>query len=250
MFNTNRFAMFLLVLFSFTLSSLTLAQDKKPNEQNKGKQETQKVSAKTIDFKAQLGSSTYALDQLGNMIEDGRQYFDVNSLLSASMILFVEEKTTGKKAQITGMDLLSEATELAKKQKSSSALNLCADVWSNPLFGNNGKTGKELAELSKSFEAELASTRGPGAKVVDVRVENYTDYTLYVYIDGVYKGAISPGYYVVYNNIGSGWTDFYAKTGDIWSYSQGKYIYYYWNNSYNLTNYDYTYKTDFTWSVY
>ena len=240
---------YVLVLVTFLASTFSFAQ-KDPKEENKSKMEKVNIPANTIDFKAQLGSDTYALEQLGTMIENGRKYADINSLLSASMVLFLAEKNTGKTAQISALALLKEATDLAKTQKNVKAAKNCADVWGNPMFGNDSKQSGELVSLAKSFEEEIASTRGPGAKVVDVKVENYTDYGMYVYIDGVYKGYIASGYYVVYQNIGTGWTSFYTETDDIWSSSQGKYVYYYWSNSYNLTDYDYTSAADFVWSVY
>lgn len=249
MFTTNRFAAFVLML-AFLFTSVSVAQDKKPKEENKKSNETVTVPANTIDFKAQLKSSNSSLDNLGAMIENGRKKAEVNTLIAAAMILFLEEGATKSKAQITGNDLLKEATELATKQKNVNALKTIQGIWENSMLGNDKNKSKDLGATISSVEAELASTRGPGAKVVDVKVENYTNYTIYVYIDGVYQGYLNSGYYVVYNNVGTGWTDFYAETDNIWSSSQGKYIYYYWSNSYNLTNYDYTYATDFTWSVY
>lgn len=249
MFTTNRFAAFVLML-AFLFTSVSVAQDKKPKEENKKSSETVTVPANTIDFKAQLKSSNSSLDNLGAMIENGRKKAEVNTIIAAAMILFLEEGATKSKAQITGMDLLKEATDLATKQKNVNALKTLQGIWENSMLGNDKNKSKDLGATISSVEAELASTRGPGAKVVDVKVENFTNYTLYVYIDGVYQGYLNSGYYIVYNNVGTGWTDFYAETDNIWSSSQGKYIYYYWSNSYNLTSYDYTYATDFTWSVY
>lgn len=226
-----------------------IAQDK-PKEENKKGVESVVTPVKTIDFRAQLDPTFEALDQVAAMIDNGRKFGDVNSLLSASMVLFLAENSSGKKAQLSALDLLKEATDMAKKQKNTKALKTCSEVWANPLFANNSAEAKTLNEHLANLEEELASTRGPGAKVVDVKIENYTSYTVYIYIDGVYKGYLKPGYYVVYNNIGAGWTSFYAETDEFWSYSKGQYIYYKWNNSYNLTNYDYTYATDFTWSIY
>lgn len=249
MYTTNRFAAFVLML-AFLFTSVSVAQDKKPKEENKKSNETVTVPANTIDFKAQLKSSNSSLDNLGAMIENGRKKAEVNTIIAAAMILFLEEGATKSKAQITGMDLLKEATDLATKQKNVNALKTLQGIWENSMLGNDKNKSKDLGATISSVEAELASTRGPGAKVVDVKVENFTNYTIYVYIDGVYQGYLNSGYYIVYNNVGTGWTDFYAETDNIWSSSQGKYIYYYWSNSYNLTNYDYTYATDFTWSVY
>jgi hypothetical protein len=219
-----------------------------PKEENKKKTEVVTIPANTIDFKTQLSSNNLSLDQLGVIIENGRRYSDVGSLLSAAMILFLEEKNTNKKAQITAIDLLKEASELAKTQKSIIAVKNCADVWNNSQMGNNSSEGKNLLDLSKSFEEELAANRGPGAKVVDCKIENFTEYDIYVYIDGVYKGKVPSGYYIVYQNIGAGYTTFYAETDNVWTGS--KYTYYYWKNSYNLKRYDYTSATDFTWSIY
>jgi hypothetical protein len=248
--NSKMFAIVLTLVLSLFFSSGMMAQEKKPKEENKKSKEQLVVPASTIDFKAQLKSTNSSLESLGKLIEDGRKNAEVNTLLAASMILFLEENSSKMKAQITGLDLLKEATTLATTQKNTAALGTVKAFWESPLFGNDKDKAKEVASTITNVEQELASNRGPGAKVVDVKVENYTNYTIYVYVDGTYKGYINSGYYIVYNNVGTGWTDFYAETDNIWSSSQGKYIYYYWSNSYNLTNYDYTYETDFTWSVY
>lgn len=220
---------------------------KDPNEENKSKQSKDEAPAKTVDFQAQLGMKMSALENLGNLIDNARKEGDANSLLSAAMILYVAENNSGKKAVITAESLLNEATELATLQKNAAAVQNAAKVWSNALFANNSAKANELNDVIKSIEAE-SGERGSGAKVVDVRVNNYTDYTIYVYIDGVYKGYLYPDYYNVYYNIGTGWTSFYAETDYMWI--GGKYTYYYWSNSYNLTTYDYTTAADFTWSVY
>lgn len=251
MFTHTRLSVMLVLLAAFLFTSASFAQEKKkPNEDQKDKKEEVKVLAKQIDFNAQLGSPSVSLKELGNLIDEARRSADVVSLLSASMTLFLEEKATGRSAQITAKDLLKEATAMAKNQKNIKALQQCQLLWENTLFANDKKAGAELADAIKIIEADLAAVRGGGAKVVDVKVENRSSYTVYVYIDGVYKGYVNSMYYVVYTNIGLGWTSFYAETDNMWSSSAGKYIYYKWSNSYNLQDYDLSYTEDFTWTIY
>lgn len=236
--------LFFALLFGFVSNGYA---QKDPKEENKSKQSKDEAPAKTVDFQSQLGLRMSALENLGNLIDNARKDGDVNSLLSASMILYVAENNSGKKAAITAEELLNEATVMATTQKSASGVQNAANVWANSMFANNSSKANELSDVIKSIEAE-SGERGSGAKVVDVRVNNYTAYTIYVYIDGVYKGYLYPDYYNVYYNIGTGWTSFYAETDYMWV--SGKYTYFYWSNSYNLTTYDYTTSEDFTWSVY
>jgi hypothetical protein len=238
------------VTIATLFGSFAHAQKKEPREENKNAIVETVTPPRTIDFQAQLGSDSYVLDEVGEMIDDGRTYADARSLLGAAMVLFMEENATGKKASITAMDLLEEATILAQIQNNPEALKACADVWSSDAMGANNDKAAELAAMATDAKEEIAATRGSGEKVVDIRVENYSERTVYIYIDGEYQGYVDPGYYIIFTNIGLGLTTFYGQTDYYWSDAKGDYTFTYYEDEFDLQSYDLTDEADFAWSVY
>jgi len=102
------------------------------------------VSPYKTDFQSAYSSSNEALKKVASLIESGRKKKNVQTLLSASLILFLEEKTTGEKASITGLSLLKEATELALRSRNKDLIKLVALFWDDPAFGNDQKYAFEL----------------------------------------------------------------------------------------------------------
>lgn len=240
---TKFFALFAVaVLFS---SASLMAQPY--NLKSDTKKEKALVPPKTVDFRAQLGSTNTALDKVGEIIDEGRQTKNVKTLLSAAMILFLEENTQEKKAQITGMELLKEASEIAEGQKNSQSLYACAYVWGS-IWVNDAASADKYNKLAASFEGKGAGLRGPGAKECSVQVENHFDQRIYVYIDDVYKGYVEPGYWAKYTNIGLGTTKLYAETEDYWVEAENDYFYSFWEYELDLKAYKDD-KPDFTWKL-
>ncbi len=102
------------------------------------------VSPLTIDFQIELGSKNKALKKIGEMIQRGKDQNDVKALLSAAIILFLEESNSGKKARITGKDILIMATEIAVQKKNPKDIIACATLWDDKFFGNDPAKAKEL----------------------------------------------------------------------------------------------------------
>ncbi len=102
------------------------------------------VSPYKTDFQLVFSSSNNALQKVAGLIEAGRKKKSVETLLSAALILFMEEKSTGVKASITGMSLLKEATQLALNSKKKDHLKLVALYWDDPAFGNNQQYAYDL----------------------------------------------------------------------------------------------------------
>jgi hypothetical protein len=130
----------ILIWFGLILSSATFAQDilaSKPNQ-------TAIKSPFKTDFSVAFASNNNALAKVAQLLESGRSNKSVETLLSAALILFMEEKCTGIKAPITGLSVLQEATNLALKSKNKNLLKLVASFWGDPGFGNNQNYATEL----------------------------------------------------------------------------------------------------------
>lgn len=102
------------------------------------------VSPYKTDFQIVFSSSNEALQKVTGLIETGRKKKSVETLLSAALILFMEEKSTGKKASITGASLLNEATQLALRSKKRDLVKLVAIYWDDPALGNDQQYAFEL----------------------------------------------------------------------------------------------------------
>lgn len=245
---TNRF--FAFVLAALILTGFTgYAQTKTQPVKTASKAAANFVNVNKIDFKTEFGSSNSALSKLGELISDGRRDGDVKALVSAAMILFMEEAATGKKASITGKELLTEASEKAKNQNNYQALLACSDAWGAKSLGNDAAKSADLAKLAAQAKADQAKgLRGPGAKECSVQIENYSAYKIHIYVDDVYMGAVEPGYYIKFVEIGSGTTKLYAETEYVKDPNSGEDTYYYWQGEINLKSYKDD-KPDFTWQL-
>lgn len=96
------------------------------------------------DFKLFFNSENGALSKVTQLIEEGRKKKNVETLLSASFILFLEEKNSGKSAELTGLNILKEATQLAIRSKDKDKIALVAKYWGDPFCGNNTAYAEEL----------------------------------------------------------------------------------------------------------
>jgi hypothetical protein len=207
------------------------------------------VNVNKVDFKSEFGSSNSALSKLGEIISDAKRDGDVKALVSAALILFMEENTTGKKASVKAKDLLTEATNKAKNQKNAEALLACSDVWGAKSMGNDSKLSDELAKLSAQAKSDKAKNlRGPGAKECSLMIENYASYKIHIYVDDVYMGSVEPGYYIKFAEVGSGATKLYAETDTFKDPTSGEDTYFYWNGEIDLKAYK-DEKPDFTWQL-
>ncbi|KAB2908486.1 MAG: hypothetical protein LC102_05505 [Ignavibacteriales bacterium] len=129
-----------LLMFIFIAGAATFAQNTMVLKSKTAKV----ISPYSSDFNLDFSSSNLALKKLTSIIESGRKKKSAETLLSAAMILFMEEKSTGKKSNITGISLLKEATEIALRSKSKKLLKLVSDYWADPAFGNNSKYAEDL----------------------------------------------------------------------------------------------------------
>ena len=130
----------MILLLGFSLSFAVNAQEVITSKSNMA---GLKSPFKT-DFRLFFDSENSALSKVTQLIEEGRKRKNVETLLSASFILFLEEKNSGKSAELTGLSILKEATQLAIRSKDKDKIDLVAKYWGDPLCGNNPSYAEEL----------------------------------------------------------------------------------------------------------
>jgi hypothetical protein len=123
----------MILLLGFSLSFAVNAQEVITSKSNMA---GLKSPFKT-DFRLFFDSENSALSKVTQLIEEGRKRKNVETLLSASFILFLEEKNSGKSAELTGLNILKEATQIAIRSKDKDKIALVAKYWGDPLCGNN-----------------------------------------------------------------------------------------------------------------
>ncbi len=130
----------IIICFGLMMASTTFGQEVLSSKSNLAGV----VSPYKTDFQLVFSSSNDALQKVAGLIEAGRKKKSVETLLSAALILFMEEKSTGVKASITGISLLNEATQLALRSKKKDLVKLVALYWDDPAFGNDQQYAFEL----------------------------------------------------------------------------------------------------------
>ncbi|MCC6637039.1 MAG: hypothetical protein IT278_04860 [Ignavibacteriaceae bacterium] len=130
----------MILLLGFSLSFAVNAQEVITSKSNMA---GLKSPFKT-DFKLFFDSENSALSKVTQLIEEGRKKKNVETLLSASFILFLEEKNSGKSAELTGLNILKEATQIAIRSKDKDKIALVAKYWGDPFCGNNAAYAEEL----------------------------------------------------------------------------------------------------------
>lgn len=130
----------MILLLGFSLSFAVNAQEVITSKSNMAGLK----SPYNTDFKLFFNSENDALSKVTQLIEEGRKKKNVETLLSASFILFLEEKNSGKSAELTGLSILKEATQLAIRSKDKDKIDLVAKYWGDPLCGNNIAYAEEL----------------------------------------------------------------------------------------------------------
>lgn len=130
----------MILLLGFSLSFAVNAQEVITSKSNMA---GLKSPFKT-DFRLFFDSENSALSKVTQLIEEGRKRKNVETLLSASFILFLEEKNSGKSAELTGLNILKEATQIAIRSKDKDKIALVAKYWGDPFCGNNAAYAEEL----------------------------------------------------------------------------------------------------------
>ncbi|MEO0184408.1 MAG: hypothetical protein ABIL22_02460 [candidate division WOR-3 bacterium] len=220
----------ILLIAGLIIPGLVYAQKGKGAEQKTGSAPLTVEKLKYKNIQDEFDPTYDFLADIGEMIDNARHQKDGFDLLAATQLLMLAEKISGKKsAVITSNVLLSEVGDLAKDQKNAKLAKMVADCYTN--VGDKTKAD-EFTKLAKDYEALAGTTRG----YCWVRVNNYSSWTVDVYIDGWYKGTLSSGYYE-YFKIWEGYTKLYAE---------GTYTDYYWGPVYQDIGEDET----FTWNLW
>ncbi len=222
--------MAILLIAGLVIPGLVYAQKGKGAEQKTGSAPLTVEKLKYKNIQDEFDPTYDFLADIGEMIDNARHQKDGFDLLAAAQLILFAEKSTGKKSSVITSDvLLKEVGDLTKDQKNAKLAKALADLYNS--MGNKA-SADEYTKLAKEYEALAGSTRG----YCWVRVNNYSSWTIDVYIDGWYKGTLSPGYYS-YFKIWEGYTKLYAE---------GTYTDYYWGPVYQDIAEDET----FTWNLW
>ncbi len=222
--------MAILLIAGLIIPGLVYAQKGKGAEQKTGSSPLTVEKLKYKNIQDEFDPTYDFLAHIGEMIDNARHQKDGFDLLAAAQLVLFAEKSTGKKSSVITSDaLLKEVGDLTKDQKNGKLAKALADLYNS--MGNKANAD-EYTKLAKEYEALAGSTRG----YCWVRVNNYSSWTVDIYIDGWYKGTLSPGYYS-YFKIWEGYTKLYAE---------GTYTDYYWGPVYQDIAEDET----FTWNLW
>jgi hypothetical protein len=173
------------------LSALGMADEpKKPAaEPRKAESKGEKyTSAASIDFAAAYDLSFDSLTGLGARIEQARKAGDPVGLAAARTEMKTAEKVSGKKADLTAEALEKEAVELAKLRGRSAELKALSVMLKDEEVA---KELEDLAAKAKESEADEAKAFKSGEHkrgATTLRVVNYTDEGVDVYVDGQFIG--------------------------------------------------------------
>ncbi len=225
---TRILAIFMIAML--VIPGVVFAQKGKGKEEKTGSVPLTVEKLKYKNIQDEFDPTFDFLADIGEMIDNARHQKDGFDLLAAARLLFFAEKITGKKsAMITSAVLLTEIGDLARDQKNAKLAKTLADMY---VEAGDKVKADEFTKLAKEYEALAGTTRG----YCWVRVNNYSSWTVDVYIDGWYKGTLSPGYYS-YFKIWEGYTKLYGE---------GTYTDYSWGPLYQDIGEDET----FTWNLW
>jgi len=155
--------------------------------------ETKAAKATPIpNFAAVYGLSFNSTHSLGHRLMEARQKGDPVALALIGTELAVDEEVSGKKADITSAELLSEAKDLAKLRRKDKELAAVA------LLLKDTAAAKELTDLvgpAKKAEAERIAKFKSGERERGIRVLeviNRTEHHLSIRVNGEHVGWIDP----------------------------------------------------------
>jgi hypothetical protein len=204
----------ILLIAGLVLPGILMGQAAAKEENKAVKSEVVKLKYKNIQD--DIDPTFDFLSDIGEKIDNARHAKDGNGLVASALVLLYAEKAAGKKSTfITGEALVTETGDLAKEQKNAKLARTVAEVYGDAMLGVvDKKKADEFTKLAKEYDAVAAGTRG----YCWIRVNNYSSWTVDVYVDGWYKGTLSPGYYAYYK-VWEGYTKIYGE---------GSYTDYYW----------------------
>jgi len=239
----------LLVLFAVAAMACTLcapawAQDpedaKKAEKQPGGEEDVQaqageKPALRYVNIAAEFGEGYEYLADIGARIDDARQKLDAKALTSLAVTLFEAERASEKQSSaVTGVMLLTEATDIAKLAQDANALGHLAAIWGDHTLGA-GDRAKQEEVRALAEEAAGKTKRGPNTG--DIVFDNWTNWWIKCYVDGWYRGYVAPWGELTVYNVGVGPTSLYARadfTDGSWKYwgtqwiQLNPYMYYTW----------------------
>jgi hypothetical protein len=136
-----------------------------------------------VDFGDSLGLSLQCLRSLGARIDTARSACDPVVLTELARELAAAEEVEGKTADITGKDLMQQATEMARYRNRPEELKvvarLCGD---DKVAGDLNAQADKAADAAKTRAREAGSVRTKGIEHM-LLVINNTPYDVKIYVN-------------------------------------------------------------------
>jgi hypothetical protein len=182
----------------FCVADDTKSGDKPKDEKVVKTKATKRTSARTVNFKKELGLPYPSLVTLGSRIEAARRAPDPVALAHAASELAVAEKVSGKKASLTSTAVFDEAAELAKLRKQVAELEGVAQVAKQISIEQEKVTdlteqiriSKRIARQEKNAILRNENPTGTPRKIL---VNNYSTQYMDIYVNGTMKMQVGPG---------------------------------------------------------
>jgi hypothetical protein len=153
---------------------------------------TRRTMATSVDFGGSLGMSLQCLRTLGSRIDSARSNCDPVVLTELARELTAAEEVAGKTAELTGKDLMKQATEMARYRNRPEELKvvarLCGD---DKMAGDLNAQADKAADTVKTRAREIGSVRTKGI-VHNLEVVNNTPFIIRVSVNFVDRGEVAP----------------------------------------------------------
>jgi hypothetical protein len=152
---------------------------------------TSKKTAASVDFGA-LGLDLQSLSSLGARIDAARASCDPVILTDLARELSAAEEVAGKTAELTGKELMHQATEMARYRNRPEELKVVARLCGDDKVAADLNTQADKAAdaiKTRAKDAGSVKTRGIGG---DLYVVNNTRFYLDIYVNYRKVGTVDP----------------------------------------------------------
>ena len=194
----------------------------------------QEKNLAAVNIADDLGVNSNTVATMGFQVQQARHAADAVGLIGyAYQLKSLEAASNNKSKNLTSVDILNKAADLIASAKDLTPESFelkylkqaCADFGMGDKFVEVAKKLEDKAakssqsvaqatngkaDASSSKKGFAASTKKASGYYAEVQCYNYSDYTMYVYIDGDYENYVSAGFnrsfYVV-----PGYTSLYAE---------------------------------------
>jgi uncharacterized protein (TIGR03000 family) len=156
------------------------------------------AAATSVNFRKQFGLPYPSLTTLGARIDAARRAPDPVALAHTASELAVAESVSGKQASVSSSAILKESAELASLRRQVTELQAVQRVaqqvaGEQDLITNLRKQIDLAKENTRAEQQAFAQNQQPGWTPRKILVNNYTTQYLTIYVNGNYKGEVTPG---------------------------------------------------------